>query len=109
MEKLPGFTDVSSDQQNGGLQAHLVYDRDTAARLGITPQLIDSTLYDGFGQTLASTMYTSLNQYYVVLEVAPQFWQSPQGLNDVYIKTASGKEVPLSTVAHFETAAAPSR
>ncbi|MGA8366989.1 MAG: efflux RND transporter permease subunit [Candidatus Acidiferrales bacterium] len=107
MKKLPGFTDVNSDQQNGGLQARLVYDRDTASRLGITPQLIDSTLYDGFGQTLASTMYTSLNQYYVVLEVAPQFWQSPQGLNDVYVKTAAGKEVPLSAIAHFETATAP--
>jgi multidrug efflux pump len=107
MKKLPGFTDVNSDQQNGGLQAHLVYDRGTASRLGITPQLIDTTLYDGFGQSLASTMYTSLNQYYVVLEVAPQFWQSPEGLNDVYIKTASGKEVPLSTVAHLETTTAP--
>jgi len=107
MKKLPGFTDVNSDQQNNGLQATLVYDRPTAERLGITPQLIDSTLYDGFGQSLASTMYTPLNQYYVVLEVAPQFWQSPQALNDVYIKTSSGKEVPLGTVAHFETTTAP--
>ena len=107
MKKLPGFTDVNSDQQNNGLQATLVYDRPTAERLGITPQLIDSTLYDGFGQSLASTMYTPLNQYYVVLEVAPQFWQSPQALNDVYIKTSSGKEVPLGTLAHFETTTAP--
>jgi multidrug efflux pump len=107
MKKLPGFTDVNSDQQNNGLQTTLVYDRATAARMGITPQMIDSTLYDGFGQSLASTMYTPLNQYYVVLEVAPQFWQSPQALNDVYIEPSTGEKVPLSAVAHLETTTAP--
>jgi len=107
LKKLPGFTDVNTDQQINGLQAHLVYDRDTASRLGITPQLIDSTLVDGFGQTLVSTMYTPLNQYYVVMEVAPQFWQSPEALKDVYIKPANGTVVPLSAVAHYEPTIAP--
>ena len=85
MRKIPQLTDVDTDQQNSGLQASLVYDRPTASRLGITPQLMDTTLYNAFGQSQVSTMYTSLNQYHVVMEVAPQFWQSPQGLNDIYI------------------------
>ena len=71
------LTDVNTDQQNSGLQASLVYDRDTASRLGITPQMIDNTLYEAFGQAQVSTMYTPLNQYHVVMEVAPQFWQDP--------------------------------
>jgi multidrug efflux pump len=107
MRKLPGFTDVNTDQQNSGLQASLVYDRDTASRLGITPQLIDNTLYQSFGQAQVSTMYTSLNQYHVVMEAAPQFWQSPVGLNNVYVHPASGGEVPLSAIAHFEPKTAP--
>jgi multidrug efflux pump len=102
MAKLPGFTDVNSDQQNSGLQAYLTYDRQTASRMGITPQSIDGTLYQAFGQSQVSTMYTSLNQYHVVLEVAPQFWQSPQGLNDVYVKSKSGGQVPLSAITKFE-------
>ena len=101
MKKLPGLTDVDTDQQNGGLQAALTYDRPTAARMGLTPQSIDRTLYDAFGQSLASTMYTPLNQYYVVMEVAPQFWQTPQGLNDVYVTTTTGRQVPLSAIAHY--------
>jgi len=107
MRKLPGFTDVNTDQQNSGLQASLVYDRDTASRLGITPQLIDNTLYQSFGQAQVSTMYTNLNQYHVVLEAAPQFWQTPQGLNNVYVHPTSGGEVPLSAIAHFEPTTAP--
>ena len=107
MRKLPGFTDVNTDQQNSGLQASLVYDRDTASRLGITPQLIDNTLYQSFGQAQVSTMYTSLNQYHVVMEAAPQFWQSPVGLNDVYVHPTTGGEVPLSAIAHFEPKTAP--
>jgi multidrug efflux pump len=107
MRKLPGFTDVNTDQQNSGLQASLVYDRATAARLGITPQMIDNTLYQSFGQAQVSTMYTSLNQYHVVMEAAPQFWQSPLGLNNVYVHPASGGEVPLSAIAHFEPTTAP--
>ncbi|HEX4076157.1 MAG TPA: multidrug efflux RND transporter permease subunit [Candidatus Acidoferrales bacterium] len=101
MKKLPGLTDVDTDQQNGGLQAGLAYDRQTAARMGITPQAIDTTLYQAFGQSLVSTMYTPLNQYYVVMEVAPQFWQTPAGLNDVYVHSAAGGEVPLSAIAHY--------
>ncbi|HVB56896.1 MAG TPA: multidrug efflux RND transporter permease subunit [Candidatus Acidoferrales bacterium] len=107
MRKMPELTDVNSDQQNKGLQAYLKYDRKTASRLGITPQTIDNTLYDGFGQAEVSTMYTSLNQYHVVLDVAPQFWQSPQELNDFYLKTAAGKEIPLDAIAHFEPTTAP--
>ncbi len=102
MKKLPGLRDVDTDQQNSGLQASLVYDRQTAARMGITPQLIDNTLYQAFGQALVSTMYTSLNQYYVVMEVAPQFWQSPSSLNDVYVHPATGGEVPLGAITHYE-------
>ena len=101
MRKLRDLTDVDTDQQNSGLQARLVYDRQTAARLGITPQLMDTTLYNAFGQSQVSTMYTTLNQYHVVMEVAPQFWQNPQGLNDVYIHSTTGGVVPLSAVAHF--------
>ncbi|MGA9143715.1 MAG: multidrug efflux RND transporter permease subunit [Candidatus Acidiferrales bacterium] len=107
MRKLPGFTDVNTDQQNSGLQASLVYDRATAARLGITPQMIDNTLYQSFGQAQVSTMYTSLNQYHVVMEAAPQFWQSPLGLNNVYVHPAAGGEVPLSAIAHFAPTTAP--
>ena len=89
MRKLPGFTDVNSDQQNAGLQASLSYDRQTAARLGISAQILDDTLYDAFGQRQVSTMFTSLNQYHVVIEVDPQFWQDPKGLNAIYIRPAS--------------------
>ena len=107
IKKLPGFDDVDTDQQNSGLQASLVYDRETAARMGITPKLIDSTLYQAFGQSLASTMYTALNQYYVVMEVAPQFWQSPEGLKDIYVHPATGGEVPLSAITHYDPTTAP--
>jgi multidrug efflux pump len=107
MKQLPGFTDVNSDQQNNGLQSKLVYDRETAARMGITPQLIDTTLYQSFGQSLASTMYTSLNQYYVVMEVGPQYWQSPEGLKDIYIHAPNGGVVPLNAITHLETTTAP--
>ncbi len=107
MRKLRDLTDVDTDQQNSGLEARLVYDRQTAARLGITTQLMDTTLYNAFGQSQVSTMYTTLNQYHVVMEVAPQFWQNPQGLDDVYIHSNTGGVVPLSAVAHFEKRIAP--
>jgi multidrug efflux pump len=108
MKKLPGFTQVNSDQQNQGLQASLVYDRATAARLGISPQTIDSTLYDAFGQAQVSTMYQSMNQYHVVMEAAPQFWQGPQGLGAIYMHaTNSSAVVPLNAVAHYEPTTAP--
>jgi multidrug efflux pump len=107
MKRQHGFTDVNSDQQNQGLQASLVYDRSTASRLGITPQSIDNTLYQAFGQAPVSTMYTPLNQYYVVMEVAPQFWQSPEGLKDVYVHPSSGGEVPLNAITRFQPSTAP--
>jgi len=102
MRKQHILTDVNTDQQNSGLQAALVYDRETASRLGITPKQIDTSLYEAFGQSQVSTMYTSLNQYHVVMEVAPQFWQSPDALKDVYVQASQGKEVPLNAIAHFE-------
>ena len=77
MKKLPGLQDVNTDQQNGGLEEMLTYDRTTAARLGQTPQSLDSSLYSAFGQSEVSVIYTQLNQYYVVMEVAPQYWQDP--------------------------------
>ena len=78
LKSIPLLADVNSDLQNQGLQALVTYDRSTAARFGIAPQLIDDTLYDAFGQRQVSTMYTSLNQYHVVMEAAPQFWQDPE-------------------------------
>jgi multidrug efflux pump len=99
MKRLPGFQDVSSDQQNGGLDEMMNYDRVTAAKLGLTVQSLDSSLYGAFGQSEVSVIYTPLNQYYVVLEVAPQFWQSPEGLKDIYLQTATGGSIPLLTVA----------
>ncbi len=101
LQTLPSLTDVSSDQQNRGLEASVVIDRDTASRLGITPQMIDDTLYDAFGQRQVSTMYTQLNQYHVVMEVAPRFWQNPETLRDIYVRSASGAQVPLSAFTHF--------
>ena len=79
MKRLPGFQDVNADQQNGGLEEYVTYDRVAAARLGLTPSALDSSLYNAFGQAETSVIYTQLNQYYVVLEVAPQYWQSPAG------------------------------
>ena len=107
MRKMPELTDVNSDQENRGLEAYLTYDRQTAARLGITPQTIDSTLYDGFGQAQASTIYTALNQYHVVLDVARQFWQNPKELSDFYLRSQTGKVVPLDAVVHFQPTTAP--
>jgi multidrug efflux pump len=107
MKKQRGFTDVNSDQQNQGLQVSLAYDRLTASRMGITPRLIDNTLYEAFGQAQVSTIYTPLNQYHVVMEVAPRFWQSPEMLKNIYINSATRGEIPLSAIAHFEPKTAP--
>jgi len=104
---LPQLTDVSSDQQDKGLDITLQYDRQTAARLGITTQLIDNTLYDAFGQRQVSTMYTPLNQYHVVMEAEPHFWQHPQTLRDIYVVTADGRQVPLSAFTRDAPAMAP--
>ena len=107
MRTMPELRDVSTDQQNQGLAANLVIDRDAASRLGITAAAIDNVLYDAFGQREVSTMYTALNQYFVVMEVDPIYQQSPDALNGIFIKAAGvagggGSMVPLSTIAHFE-------
>ena len=98
---IPVMTDVASDQQLNGLQAQLVIDRDTASRLGITPQNIDDTLDDAFGQRQVSTIFTQLNQYHVVMEVAPQFQRNITQLDNIYVKSSNGVQVPLSTFTHF--------
>jgi len=107
MKHLPGLQDVNSDQQNGGLEELLNYDRVTAARLGITTQGLDTNLYDAFGQAEVSIIYTQLNQYYVVLEAAPQYWQSPEGLKSIYLNTSSNGGLPLFTMAKSQTSTTP--
>jgi multidrug efflux pump len=107
MKRLPGLQDVSSDQQNGGLDEMLTYDRVTAAKLGLTAQTLDSTLYGAFGQSEVSVIYTQLNQYYVVLEVAPLYWQSPEGLKDIYLHTTAGSDIPLLTMTKTQANTTP--
>ncbi len=101
------ITDLNSDQQDKGLQAMVEYDRQTAARFGISPQLIDNTLYDAFGQRQVSTMYSTLNQYHVVMEAAPEWWENPETLNLIFVRAPSGQEVPLSAFAKFAPQTAP--
>jgi multidrug efflux pump len=101
LKTIPILVDVNSDQQTNGLQSSVVVDRDTASRLGLTASQIDAALYDAFGQAPVSTMYTPLNQYHVVMEVAPKYWQSPDTLSRVYMHSSTGTVVPLSTFAHF--------
>ena len=105
MRTLPGLVDVSSDQQNRGLQADLVIDRPTASRLGIAPQQIDEALYDAFGQRQVSVIYTPLNQYHVVMEAAPAFWQQPDTLKDIFVLSSTGQMVPLSAFTSYKTSA----
>jgi multidrug efflux pump len=107
MKQIHQLTDVNSDQQNKGLAANIAIDRATAARLGITAEAIDTALYDAFGEREIATTYTQLNQYYVIMEVAPEFWQNPRSLDYVYISATSGGVVPLSAFAHFEASTAP--
>jgi multidrug efflux pump len=113
LQSLPELRDVASDQQNGGLQARLAIDRNTASRFGITPQMIDDTLYDAFGQRQVSIMFTQLNQYRVVLEVDPKLQQRPEDLKNIYIRTnmglpgAPGGEVPLSAFTTFQPVSSP--
>ncbi len=107
LKTLPSLRDVATDQYNEGLGAHLVIDRNTASRLGLTPTTIDNTLYDAFGQRQISTMFTQLNQYHVVLEVDPSFQKNPAMLEDIYLTTTSGGQVPLSTFTHFEPTTTP--
>ena len=89
LQSLPALTDVATDQQTSGLASSLVIDRQTASRMGITPEVIDETLYDAFGQREVSTLYTQLNQYHVILETMPSFQQNPDKLNDIYVRSAT--------------------
>jgi multidrug efflux pump len=107
LKKLPELTDVASDLQNQGRQASLSFDRLTASRLGITPQNIDDSLYDSFGQRQVSTVFTQLNQYHIILEVDPQFQASAENLKDVYLMSAGGGAVPLSAIAQTSEITAP--
>jgi len=107
MRKMEELRDISSDQQDRGLQVPLEIDRASAARVGVTTKMIDETLYDAFGQRQVSTIYTTLNQYHVVMEVAPEYWQSPEALSQIYVRGASGNMVPLTAVTKFGTSRAP--
>ena len=102
LRTMPILTDVNSDQMNGGLQSTVAIDRDTASRLGVTTQMIDDALYDAFGQRQVSTIYTALNQYHVVMGVAPAFWQRPETLREIYVRSTSGTPVPLAAFARIE-------
>jgi multidrug efflux pump len=107
LKTLPELRDQNSDQQDKGLQAKLVIDRDTASRMGISPETLDNALYDAFGQRQVSTMYRPLNQYHVVMEVAPQFQQTPEALQNIYLKSTTGTPVPLAAFTHFEPSNTP--
>jgi multidrug efflux pump len=107
LRSVPIIVDVNSDQQNNGLQSYVQVDRSTAARFGISSQLVDNILYDAFGEREVSTMYTPLNQYYVVMVVAREFWQNPLFLRQVYAMAPNGQEVPLSAFARFNPVTAP--
>jgi multidrug efflux pump len=107
LSKVPEIADVSSDQQNSGLSSNVVIDRDTASRLGLTAQAVDSALYDAFGQRQVSVMYKSINQYHVVLALQQQWWESPDFLKTIYVQTPRGTDVPLSTFTHFEQGITP--
>jgi multidrug efflux pump len=103
IKEIPALRDSNTDLQNRGLLAMLTYDRDTAGRLGLTPQQLDDTLYDALGQRQVSTMYRALNQYHVVMEMDPKFQESPEALRDLYVRSSAGAQVPLSTVTTYRT------
>ena len=107
LRQVPEVADVDSDQENKGLETQLVFDRDAIARLGLTTQQIDSTLNDAFGQRQVSTIYNAMNQYHVIMEVAPQFQQDPSALKNIYVQNKSGEMVPLSAFSHFAPGSAP--
>ena len=107
LRERPELRDVASDLQISGLKETLTIDRDTMARFGITPQAIDDTLYDAFGQRQVSTIFTQLNQYHVVLEVDPKFQRNPEDLNNIFVRSANNTQVPLSQFTHFETTSTP--
>jgi multidrug efflux pump len=101
LRSLPQLRDVNTDQQDKGLQTSVLIDRDTAARLGVAAADVDNALYDAFGQRQVSVMYRQLNQYHVVMEVAPNFSRSPEALDNIYVRGSNGTAVPLSALAHF--------
>ena len=107
LRAMPQLRDVNTDQQDKGLQANVVIDRDTAARLGVATADIDNALYDAFGQRQVSTMYRQLNQYHVVMEVAPEFANSVEALQSIYVRSSNGTAVPLASMAHFESTNSP--
>ena len=107
VRNLPELRDVNTDQQDRGLQANLVIDRDTASRLGVAAQDIDNALYDAFGQRQVSVMYKPLNQYHVVMEVAPQYQQTTEALQNIYLRSSSGSPIPLAAFTHFAPANTP--
>ena len=107
LRELPELRDVASDQQDSGLQLKVVIDRDTSSRLGITPRMIDDALYDAYGQRQISIMFTQLNQYRVILELKPEFRDSPKDLSEIYLRPPTGPVAPLSTFAHWEESTTP--
>ena len=107
LSQLPQLVDVSSDLQNSGLSSKVIIDRDTASRLGLTAQAVDSALYDAFGQRQVSTIYKSINQYHVVLALEQQWWENPAFLDKIYVQTPRGLSIPLSTFAHFTEGTTP--
>jgi len=107
LRTIPLIVDVNTDQQNSGLQSYVQVDRSTAARFGISSQLVDNVLYDAFGEREVSTIYKPLNQYYVVMLVGRAFWQNPLFLRQVYAYAPNGQEVPLSAFSHFNSITAP--
>ena len=107
LRAMPQLRDVNTDQQDKGLQANVVIDRDTAARLGVATADIDNALYDAFGQRQVSIMYRQLNQYHVVMEVAPEFANSVEALQSTYVRSSNGTAVPLASMAHFESTNSP--
>jgi multidrug efflux pump len=106
MRKMHEITDANSDQQNSGLEANLVIDRPTASRLGITPLTLDNLLYDAFGEREVARTFTPLNQYFIIMEVKPEFWQNPDGLKEVYAPSTAGNPVPLSAFTHYQASTA---
>jgi multidrug efflux pump len=107
LRSLPQLSDVASDHQDTGLQTSLTIDRDTASRLGVSPQAIDDLLYDAFGQRQVSVIFTQLNQYRVILELKPEFQQNPDALKNLYVRSQSGNQIPLSALSSFAPAVSP--
>lgn len=107
LSQLPSLADVNGEKQDKGLLTEVTIDRDAAARLGVTVKMIDNVLAGSFAQRQVSTIYAPLNQYYVIMEVAPKYWQNPESLNDVYIVTANGSQVALSSISHFAPSTGP--